>query len=81
MPCFSVAAVYSGEQNGSNQMVLFPNFMFGNNIQGKRTAQSGTYPWPPAAAGTVVEVSEKEFEYLLSKSVVPFKEKKKCCDS
>ena len=45
-------------------------------IQGKRTAQSGTYPWPPAAAGTVVEVSEKEFEYLLSKSVVPFKEKK-----
>ena len=45
-------------------------------IQGKRTAQSGTYPWPPAAAGTVVEVSEKEFEYLLSKSIVPFKEKK-----
>jgi len=24
----------------------------------------------------VVEVSEKEFEYLLSKSIVPFKEKK-----
>ena len=45
-------------------------------IQGKRTAQSGTYPWPPAAAGTGVEVSKKEFEYLLSKSVVPFKEKK-----
>ncbi len=45
-------------------------------IQGKRTAQSGTYPWPPAPAGTVVELREKEFEYLLSKSIVPFKEKK-----
>ncbi len=46
-----------------------------NFLQGKRTAQSGTYPWPPVPAGTVVEVSEKEFCYLLSKSIVPFKER------
>jgi len=52
-------------------------------LQSKRQTQSGTYPWPPAEAGTVVEISEKEFEYLLSRSVVPFKENNagKCCDS
>ena len=31
MPCFAVAAAGGGEQNGSNQNVLFPNFIFGNN--------------------------------------------------
>ena len=45
-------------------------------LQGKRRAQSGTYPWPNGEAGRVVEISEKEFTYLLSKSIVPFKEKK-----
>lgn len=49
-------------------------------LQGKRRAQSGTYPWPKGEAGYVVEISEKEFEYLLSNSIVPFKDKK-CCDS
>lgn len=45
-------------------------------LQGKRRAQSGTYPWPPGEPGRVMEISEKEFEYLLSRSIVPFKEKK-----
>lgn len=45
-------------------------------LQGKRRAQSGTYPWPPGEPGCVMEISEKEFEYLLNRSIVPFKEKK-----
>ena len=45
-------------------------------LQGKRRAQSGTYPWPAGQPGSIVEVNEKEFTYLLSKSIVPFKEKK-----
>lgn len=49
-------------------------------LQSKRRAQSGTYPWPKAEAGTVVELNEREFEYLLSRSIVPFKEKKCCND-
>lgn len=49
-------------------------------LQGKRRTQSGTYPWPGGKAGEVVEINEKEFEYLLSKSIVPFKEKKGCDD-
>jgi len=32
--CLPVAAVHGGEQNGSNQMVLFPGFSLGNNIPG-----------------------------------------------
>ena len=45
-------------------------------LQGKRRAQSGTYPWPAGQPGSIVEVNEKEFTYLLSKSIVPFKGKK-----
>ena len=45
-------------------------------LQGKRRAQSGTYPWPAGEPGSVVEINEREFEYLLSRSIVPFKEKK-----
>lgn len=45
-------------------------------LQGKRRAQSGTYPWPSGEPGDIVEISEKEFDYLLSRSIVPFKEKK-----
>jgi hypothetical protein len=45
-------------------------------LQGKRRAQSGTYPWPRGQAGCVAELSEKEFEYLLSKSIIPFQEEK-----
>ena len=47
-------------------------------LQGKRRAQSGSYPWPKGQAGEVLEITEKEFEYLLSKSIVPFKAKKGC---
>ena len=49
-------------------------------LQGKRRAQSGIYPWPKGEPGRVVEVNKKEFTYLLSKSIVPFK-KEKCCDT
>lgn len=47
-------------------------------LQGKRRAQSGTYPWPTGQPGSVVELNEREFAYLLSKSIVPFKEEKRC---
>ena len=47
-------------------------------LQGKRRAQSGSYPWPKGQAGEVLEITEREFEYLLSKSIVPFKTKKGC---
>lgn len=46
--------------------------------QSKRRAQSGRYPWPAGQTGEAVEISEKGFEYLLGKSIVPFKEKKGC---
>lgn len=51
--------------------------------QSKRRAQSGRYPWPAGPAGEAVEISEKEFEYLLGKSIVPFKtnKAKKGCDT
>lgn len=45
-------------------------------LQGKRRAQSGTYPWLLGEPGSVVEINEREFEYLLSRSIVQFKEKK-----
>ena len=42
-------------------------------LQGKRRAQSGTYPWPGGHPGNVVELNKKEFSFLLSKSIVRFK--------
>ncbi len=45
-------------------------------IEGKRKAQSGTYPWPEKDREKSVEISENEFDFLLSKSIVPTKEKK-----
>lgn len=42
---------------------------------GKRRAQSGSYPWPPLEAGAVIEITEKEFEFLKVKSIVPFSTK------
>ena len=44
--------------------------------QGKRRAQSGTYPWPDAPEGEIVEITEREFQYLLSRSIVPTKDRK-----
>ena len=44
--------------------------------QGKRRAQSGTYPWPDAPEGEIVEITEREFQYLLSRSIVPIKGRK-----
>lgn len=31
-------------------------------VRGKRRAQSGSYPWPKGESGTIVEISEREFE-------------------
>ena len=44
---------------------------------GKRRAQSGSYPWPPSEAGEVIEITEKEFVFLKTKSIVPFGQKPK----
>lgn len=41
----------------------------------KRRAQSGSYPWPPSEAGLTLEISEPEFEFLLRRSIVPFRTK------
>jgi transposase len=41
----------------------------------KRHAQSGSYPWPPADAGPLIEITEKEFEFLRRKSIVPVRKK------
>lgn len=43
---------------------------------GKRRAQSGSYPWPPSEAGAVIEITEKEFEFLKGKSIVACRTKK-----
>lgn len=43
----------------------------------KRRAQSGSYPWPPSEAGLAMEISEKEFEFLKAKSIVPVGKKRK----
>jgi len=38
---------------------------------GYRRAEYGTYPWPSDEDGPVVEIGEKEFAFLLGKSIVP----------
>lgn len=48
----------------------------GFNIS-KRRAQSGSYPWPPSEAGTAIEITEKEFEFLKTKSIIPTGQKMK----
>ncbi len=65
-------------RDASGTMLKYIEWAGQSFLQGKRRAQSGTYPWPVGKTGTTVEVSEKEFDYLLSKSIVPFKEKKGC---
>ena len=44
--------------------------------RGKRRAQSGTYPWSDAPEGEIVEITEREFQYLLSRSIAPTKDRK-----
>ena len=38
--------------------------------------QSGTYPWPDAPEGEIVEITQREFQYLLSRSIAPIKGRK-----
>lgn len=63
-------------RDGSGSMLKYIEWDGQSFLQGKRRAQSGTYPWPKGEAGRVVEISEKEFAFLLGKSIVPCKEKK-----
>lgn len=62
--------------DGGGQMLKYLEWDGMGFCLGKRRAQSGTYPWPPAEAGPVIEISEKEFEFLRCKSIVPFRTKK-----
>ena len=41
-----------------------------------RASASGTYPWPDAPEGESVEITQREFQYLLSRSIVPTKDRK-----
>jgi len=43
----------------------------------KRRAQSGSYPWPSSEAGLTLEITEKEFDFLKSKAIVPVGKKRK----
>ena len=38
---------------------------------GSRRAERGTYPWPSDKEGPLMEISEKEFAFLRSKSIGP----------
>ena len=63
-------------RDGTGSMLKYIEWDGQSFRQGKRRAQSGSYPWPGGQTGEAVEISEKEFEYLLGKSIVPFKAKK-----
>ena len=65
-------------RDGTGSMLKYIEWDGQSFRQGKRRAQSGSYPWPGGQTGEAVEISEKEFEYLLGKSIVPFKAKKGC---
>ena len=65
-------------RDGTGSMLKYIEWDRQSFLQGKRRAQSGSYPWPAGQTGEAVEISEKEFEYLLGKSIVPFKAKKDC---
>ena len=72
-PCKGSIYVF---RDASGSMLKYIQWDGQSFCQGKRRAQSGTYPWPKDAEGEVLEISEREFRYLLSDSIVPFKEKK-----
>ena len=63
-------------RNGTGSMLKYIEWDGQGFLQGKRRAQSGRYPWPKGQTGDVLEISEKEFEYLLSRLIVPFKTQK-----
>ena len=62
-------------RDGSGTMLKYIEWDGMEFQQGKRRAQSGSYPWPKGETGEMVEINEKESAYLLCKSIVPFKEK------
>lgn len=72
-PCDGTVYVF---RDGTGTMLKYLEWDGQSFLQGKRRAQSGTYPWPKGESGSIVEINEREFEYLLSKSIVPFQEKR-----
>lgn len=60
-------------QNGA--MLKYVEWDGSGFLLGKRCAQRGSYPWPTGEAGTVVEINEREFEYLLHKAIPAPKKK------
>lgn len=71
---------YSGSiyvfRDASGTMLKYIEWDGQSFCQGKRRCQSGSYPWPEGETGEILEISELEFRYLLSRSIVPFREKK-----
>jgi transposase len=63
-------------RDGSGTMLKYLQWDGTSFCLSKRRAQSGSYPWPVGARGTVVDISIQEWQYLLTKSIVPAKLKK-----
>lgn len=63
-------------RDGTGSMLKYIEWDGQGFLQEKRRAQSGTYPWPKGQTGETLEISEKEFEYLLSRSIVLIKTQK-----
>jgi hypothetical protein len=62
--------------DGGGTMLKYLEWEGAGFCLGKRRAQSGSYPWPPSEAGLVIELTEKEFEFLRGKFIVPTRVKK-----
>jgi len=63
-------------RDGTGSMLKYIEWDGQRYLQGKQWAQSGRYPWPKGETGEALEISEKEFEYPLSRFIVPFKARK-----
>ena len=64
-------------RDGTGTMLKYLQWDGTSFSQGKRRAQSGSYPWPIGARGAVVDISIQEWQYLLTKSIVPAGQKPK----
>lgn len=66
--------VFRGE---SGNMLKYLKWDGASFCYSKRQTQRGTYPWPSSGLEAVVEISDKEFDYLLRKSMVATKKKRR----
>ena len=55
--------------NNIHTMLKWVEWDGGGFCVGYRQSEWGKYPWPRCKPGTVMEITEQEFEYLLSKSI------------